>query len=790
MLGGNTHDVSIMDSSTELGLMLARDQYGNLKYQEKEMPALNFMQAAGYVDEASQNPQGRYPVAFQSSWVGGFGQEFMKSDEPRRYLASYGVDASEEGKLKLGPPFTAVNWPTLTAHTALVAGTLETLTGWDVTSVALSTVQVHGGTYSALFDATNDLISQDVYAAAALPAEYQGRVFEFSAWIYQSAGNQLRVRIFDGVTTTYATSTTSGAFVRVTHRKVLAANATQLTVSIILAGAETAEYADDCTLVGPASSNANCYAEYNALQYLSLGNVLYKANSATAPTSWTYVSNFGSDITDLYVGQVAGTSYLFIMVGSGNNLGGRGYYYDGTTFTQITDNGGTDSSGSYITAGLTTVNVFYLAGRPTGVTTGAVNVIRSNDFDTAMTDAWSGDTVVGDANTNITGLATVNNVVYIAKEDSLWKVTTTGTVSMVVDYKYLFASTSGKGITGWNGKVYVPCGVNSLIEYDPDSGTYSDISPAKSVSSITQAGISTSGAVLSSVQADFDGRIMAVAGGNEVLWVLQDNGAVNNLFRGVYANIDTTGWHWHPIANTTMADVNCMAVSVLTTSPVIWAGHGTGNPGYYNLATYVNSDPTYTNAMLITPYYTGGVWRMLKALYSTILGLDDITATVYATVQFRFYGTSAWSTALTFDGASGTVTNGQDSNDMPTDSYGTAIQYRINLISNSASSSPKVTRLTGEGVIKPTEISVIECSVLLQDHQLTYTGVKDTMPASRKLSGLNTIRASSWPVTFYDITGTSHSVDLTTREDASAPERRLVGNNRFVKNLLMKKVTT
>jgi hypothetical protein len=135
--------------------------------------------------------------------------------------------------------------------------------------------------------------------------------------------------------------------------------------------------------------------------------------------------------------------------------------------------------------------------------------------------------------------------------------------------------------------------------------------------------------------------------------------------------------------------------------------------------------------MLITPYYSGGVWRMMKSLYSLILGLESITANVYVTVQYRFYGSAAWSGALTFDGASGTVTNGQDQNFLPADSFGTAIQFRLNFISNANTATPKVTRLSGEGIIKPSEVSVVECAVLLEDNLQMKTGARDTQPASR-----------------------------------------------------------
>lgn len=802
MLGGVTHDISIMDSSIELGLMLDRDQYGRLAYKEKEMDPFSFMQAAGYLDETSQNPQAMYPLAFQKSWVGGFGQPFMKGDEPRRYLASYGVDASEDGILKMGPDWTAITAPTLTASPTLANGNLETWTTstnagtWTETTsgsgaVTKEATYIHGGTYSAKLDSVVAAGTNEARISQSLTWNniYRSKRFSASAWYYlpTAPGGAVirRFRLYDGKTYTDLDMSVLQVQTRVVINKTLASDATELTVIAEVDSNNVsiqAAYVDDITFTGYALTGGNCYAEYNGLQYMSFGDCLYKANSATTPTAWTYVAQFGSVITCLYPASVSGTSYLFIMIGPDQN----GWYYDGTTATQMTDAGGTDARGSFITAATTT---FYISGPPTTVFTTIESVLRTNT--TPLAGAWSTDISCGLTNINNTGLKTVNNVIYIAKENSLWKVNSTGTTDMLIDYTISYASTSGKNMFGWNNNVYIPCGVNALLEYIPGDGTYSNISPAAIAFSTTQAKIATASAVLSGIQTDFDGRIMAIAGDDSWLWVIQDNGTVNNLFKGQYANIDGTGWHWHPVANTTMADVNCMAVSSLTTTPanpVIWVGAGTTN-GYYNPGAYETSDPTYTIPCLITPYYTGGVWRMMKELYTVILGLESITANVYVTLQYRFYGTTAWSTpVLIYDGEDGEVSNGQDSNFMPKNSFGTAIQFRLNFVSNASTATPKITRINGEGIIKSAEVSVIECTVMLQDNQLMRTGARDTMPASRKKSGLNTIRASNWPVTFYDIEGTTLNVDLMTREDASAPERRLIGNNRYTKSLLLKKV--
>ena len=803
MLGSVTHDISL-DDGTEIGFMLARNPETNIPvYREKEMSAWSFMQTAGYIDESSQDPSAFYPIAFQKSWAGGFGQDRMSKEEPRRYLASYGIDASEDGVLKLGPDWTAMNWPV--SHTAYTFsnGDLETWGGgspgsWSTTisgggsAITEETSIVHtaGGSSAKLTSGGSGGVAR-IYQAIGWNNEYRGKRFRLRAWMYPwTTGAQNRIRLYDGQSYTDANATGSGSWEELHITKVLAADATELTViceNVKAAGGNGIAYIDDVTLEGYKATNANVYAEYNGLQYISVGDILYKADSASSPTTWTYVDNYCTTITALLAGQVGSDAYLFIMVGSSNTSSDNGWYYDGTTSTQMTDSGGNDASGDYITAsGLAAAGTFYISGRPTGVITGSKYVIRTNTAPKA--GAWSADTKVGSSNTDITGLVTINNVVYIAKQDSLWKVNSDGSVSIVVDYNYLYATTSGVGITGWNNKVFIPCGVNSLLEYDPDTGRYDDISPAKTVGSFDQANIATGEAILSKIQTDFDGRITNVIGGADFLYAVQDNGAVNNLFKGRYANIDSVGWHWHPIANTTMADTNTLAYSILTGAPIIWAAHGAGHPGYYNFAKYETSDPTYTNPILITPYYSGGVWRMMKSLYSLILGLESITANVYVTVQYRFYGSVSWSGALTFDGASGTVTNGQDQNFLPADSFGTAIQFRLNFISNVNTATPRVTRLSGEGIIKPSEVSVIECAVLLEDNTQMKTGARDMQPASRKKSALNTIRGKNWPVTFYDINGTSHSVDLTLREQAVTPTIKRIGNPSYIYSLTLKKV--
>jgi hypothetical protein len=742
--------------TVEIPFMLARDKYGKLIYEETMAKPLTALQNSGLSEDAL-NPDLNYAVGYQYSWIGGFGEYFYSPERPRRYLSSYGMDLSVEGAARLGPKWNSLAWPTSTAIT-LTDGALEdwataqNLTSWTETTLGTSYCDrmtaapaPHGGTYHAFLNG-QDLATAYVQIAQSVSWSNDYRNHYVTASCYAYATNGLcTISIYDGVGTTSTTMSAGAAWTAQTVTRQLASNATELTISIkaLYNDANPGRaYIDDVALAYATNTTADThYAEYGGYQYKSKGKYLYKTDSATAPTAWTFVYEFSVDITDLYSAQVLGTSYLFICLGGSNAT----QSYNGTTFAVL---GGDYDDGSYITSvGGAATDTYWKAETP--------NILRSNTFSTGLNKNWSTATYIGGTDNDVTDLLTLGSTLYIIKEDGIYTILSDGTIDYVApDLKDFRCDGAGKNSCVKDGKVYVPMGT-ALIEYDPDAGTWQNISPSATVS---QTNASQSNETLMyAAQEDFDGKIFAVTSLGNYLYCLQDNGTTNNLFKGINANIDGhTGWAWHPIAVTTMGDCTSLAASNLSGADWIWAGQGTGNPGYYDTTHYAST------GYFVTPWFTGGVRHIQKSIYDVVCALTNVSAAhYYGTVYFQFYGDADWN-ATTLALNTTTVT-GEISNYMPTNSYGRAVRFKILFQTDDADYSPKLNYIKANGKIRNTEIPVIQCSVVASDNGLLRTGVRDGIKAARKKTALDNAVASNWPVTFYNPIGTAMTIDMISR---------------------------
>ncbi|MFA5377145.1 MAG: hypothetical protein WC455_15445 [Dehalococcoidia bacterium] len=784
--GGVVSDLSIVDSSVDIPLMLTRKR-GQPVYSETMEKPLNILQNAGLSEDAL-NPDLNYPVGEQSSWVGGFGEYFFSPSRPRRYLSSYGMDMSVEGAAKLGPKWTAINWPTVATYT-LTDGGLETwtsatdLTSWTETlnasaggasTIARNDTDEYAGTYCAALSTVGGSPAGSAMLSQSLVwnNDFRSKTVMLTAYYYKpaSAVGTVSISIYDGVGRTTTNCGATDAWTAATATRTLDATATEFTVELLLTGAGPGDnatiYFDAVTTTGYVkSATQQHYAEFGGYQYMSCGDILFKTDSATAPTSWTYVKNFIADITDLYSGQVSGTSYLWICLGGSNAM----QYYNGSSFTACA---GTSPNGSYVVSvGGAATDTYWKAETP--------NIVRSQVA--PLAGNWSTATYIGGTDTNITDLLVRGSDLYVIKEDGIYKVNSSGTIDFVApDLKDFYKAGAGKNSCVKDGKLYVPMGNNALVEYDPDADTWDNISPAAVVSKANAS--QQNETLMYAAQDDFDGKIFSVTGLGNYLYCLQDNGSTNNLFKGIYANMDGhTGWAWHPVAVTTMGDATSLAASNLSGSEWIWAGQGTGNPGYYDTTHYAST------GYFVTAWYTGGVRHIQKSIYNVVCGLQNISADhYYGTLYFQFYGDADWN--ATTKALNTTLTTGEISNYMPTNSYGRAVRFKILFQTDDADYSPKLNYLKANGKIRNTEIPVIQCTVLLKDNQLMNTGVRDGVSAARKKTAIDNAVASNWPYTLYDIAGTSRTVDMISRTMVQRM-RNYQGNPEFVLNLVMQKVT-
>ncbi|MFA6270627.1 MAG: hypothetical protein WC657_05490 [Candidatus Paceibacterota bacterium] len=695
---------------------------------------------------------------------------------------------SVEGSAKLGPKWTAVNWPTETDPT-LADGGLETwttstnLTHWTETladsgTVTQSSTTPYAGTYCAILAAPNALgaSSAEIKASPSWSNTYRNRKFTLTVYckaVITAGAPTITISIYDGVGTTSTNVTACGSWTAFTVTRTLASNATELTAKAYIAGVSGVSYGtltvDAFALTRFANATATThYAEYGGYQYMSKGKVLYKTDSATAPTAWSSLYEFDNDITDLYAGQVTGTSYLFLCFGGSAAT----QYYDGATFTVL---GGDYDDGSYlVSVGGAATDTYWKAETP--------NILRSNTFSTGLNKNWSTATYIGGTDRNITDLLAVGTTLYIIKEDGIYTILSDGTIDYVApDLKDYYKSGAGAHSCVKDGKIYVPMGNNALIEYDPDAGTWQNVSPAVTVSTANAS--QSNETLMYAAQDDFDGQIFAVTSLGDYLYCIQDNGATNNLFKGAYASIDGhTGWAWHPIAVTTMADATSLAASNLSGYEWIWAGQGTGSPGYYDTTHYASS------GYFITSWFTGGVRHIQKSIYAAVAGVENVSAShYYGTLYFQFYGDSTWN--VTTLALNTTTVTGEISNFMPSSSYGRAVRFKVLFQTDDADYSPKLNYLKANGKIRNTEIPVIQARFLLKDNQLLRTGVRDGITAARKLTAINNALASNWPVVMSSFTGTSFYGDMISRTQSEAPQLHYQNTPSYLLDVVIQKVT-
>ncbi len=759
-LANNTHDISLVDpsDSAEIGFRVYVDN-GVLKYQELMMDPLSLLQSVGLVEDASQDPRAMFPVATQSSWVGGFGQEFYDSTEKRRYLASYGMDLSEEQVAKIGPLWTAVAYPTVTAYTLTDGGlelwTANVLDNWTKAgggTLAKEATEIHtgGSVYSAKI--TTGASATTVKSnTPTWSTEYRLKRFRASAWCHAVAASKFRIAVTDSSGTTYSSYHSGGGdWEQLTVTREIATGATSWGVVLcgVLDAGAVVGYFDDVTLTGYMKGTSTVYAEYAGKDYMASGDIVFSRTAIDELTIvYTYAFNVCATITDMVQFTVSTTNYLFICTTYNSDSGEHSkiWYWDGTTLTQAT---GTDAQGDY--AAVVGTN-FYLADPPNTVR--VQTEPKAGNFSTAYT--------FGTSETNITGLSVLSGLLHVAKEDQLYYLTAAGVATPIApDLRGYYAAGAGKNACVQNNQWFVPM-KGALIWYDADTGNWDNISPASLVASTGPA--DTVSAMMLRKQADFDDDIVAITPFPEGIYAMQDNGSKVNIFKGRFAVIDgAAAWHWHPVAETTLTAAfgvrHAFAYSVLSGSARLWTGNGTSNPGSYELTKYQTSSGPY----FVTPWYVGGLRHISKALYQFVGGLQNILKDhYYVTVTYQKYGDASWATLTTFNT---TLTTGEGTAFLPANSYSPAFRFKAAMQTDDSAQSPQLNYLRAEGKVKLDEVAVIQTTVELSDNQLQRNGARDGWPASRKETCLDNVVNSDWPVTMYDLDGTLRTVDIMKRE--------------------------
>ena len=739
--GGQTYDFSFLRTNgADVGFMLD-EVNGKKKYERFTDPTLAQQFFTGSPDLGRMEPEKQFSIN-QSNYKGGYGLEFASDSgiDSYRYYESLGVDARFKNNLICGPVATGIALPS-DPSPSMTDGGLE---AWDTGSVltnytfvqdsstptlALNGPNKRSGTYCAkISSAGGGARSGHFYQDVNWESAYQGRGFTFTAWVKASTANDARIEIHDGVGESLSSYHTGGGnYEQLTVTRILDGSATRLRLKCQLESASGVDvYFDDLAVSlasGNAIGNPVAFADFNNELYIGAGGVLLKLNGAG--NGFTAVSSFLSPITDL---EAFTDGNLYICLGSTASE----YYYMNTSeaLTQSTE---ADGFAEYMT---NVSGVMYKAVLP--------NQLKKAT-DPTNAGSWGSAITVGSTFTDITDLISEVDVPYIGKEDMPYYLDgSDNDLPLIQDVQSLLKSTNCKNMIAWHRKIYVPVGESGLAEYD--DGTISWRSPARFMTNLS----------------NFNGQVQALAGDEEYIFAVVDNGAKLEILAGQATDVEGTAtWVWHNLKEITLTGAETAFVSSIYKKRLWIASTSVSDSVFYIPLTTmygdITSDTDYefqTGGTLVTPWYHINLKADSKAYFSLTVDGEGLDSNNYITVDRQVYYTAltgAWTNLGNF------TTSPSQTRYFPTSgtvASGRMIRFRFTVVTNSTSTTPKMTNFDCRGIWRPTKRKLIACVVKLGDNILPKKGrPRDTYTAMKE--ALDEAYDKVWPNTFYDIDSTN-----------------------------------
>jgi len=557
-----SHDVEIVDSKGKPhGFMLAAEG-GQKHWKVTDTAMLPMSLITGEASYSNLAPEDKILLE-ADDWRRGFQDEVFET--AKKYYKTANCDGRFKGRFMLSPKeLTALALEASAPSVSITDADLEdwatttNLTSWTETGSGVTrTGTVHSGTYGA-YVATETTITGSIYQNLTWNDAYKGKVFIFKAWAKvareSDANNWVRVSIYDGAGTTYSAKHQTNTWTQIQVEKKLASNASVLRVIIDYSasylGTGTNVWFDDTSLVnGNIAGAPKKLINFGSTLCVAYGQMLYKLSAG----SWVYCYGFPATITDLCVYQ----NRLYIALGYGVK-----YYYtsDLSSFIHCTLD---DTTAKYMSNVQDTQ--FWISD--------TANTMRDSANPINGGGAFSTVYALPNSSYSITGLLSNQDsaVVYARKQDQTYYLSGANVYPLIPALSSEASTTYSYGLYIWQGRIYIPAGVNSLYEYD--DGIVTDLSPMQYARGDT----------------DHDGSLLALTTDSRYLYLVIDNGTKYELLAGHWETIGgATTWVWHPIYEKTSNDVTCALISNLSGYNRLYLGTNTYTDGIPNFVVPVS----------------------------------------------------------------------------------------------------------------------------------------------------------------------------------------------------------
>ncbi len=745
----NRHDFGILrqDGSTQVGLTLLRDKYGRPAWREFDKRILAEQFFDGRPDFSYVDPQEEIPLRGDTH-IAGFGLKYFDDADPKRYWYTTNADARFNNKVIAGPLATTVTKPSNPAAPAITDGNLELwddasiLTNWTFTQDTGTCIQVRDGanqeqgTYCAAIG--HPSITGTGHTAQTIDStnDYAGMECTFTARCNPGANSMFRIAIHDGVTTTYSSYATVGAYQTLSVTKTLSVACTSITVyyykTLNTAALGYFDGPMTFTVTAPTVGASAASADFNDLHYKSFGTVLAKQNAGG--TAYTYVANMPASITDMCVYQSGGTDYLWIAQGDSDNII---YMTAAEAFTETSDG---------------SAKFYYLTPHPAYLYGKKKSTGQLARDATPTTGAFSDVTLVGNGYDDVTDLLTSeDHTIIICKENMPYYLDSSDDDQpLIPQAEKDRSSTSGKNSYAMNNKLYFQVGNQTLYEYDGTPGSVTsvitNISPAEQMEDISA----------------FSGKIQAITGDGNYLYIIMDNSTKVEMLAGRWETVDgSTSWRWHPLAELTLTGCETAMISNHVKKRLWVTSTNASNDIYYYPVTDkygdIVNDSSYTfstGGAFYTPWLHGQMKGDDKAFIKITLTLGHTyDADIYFEAHYKKWEDSGWTDIGDFKGTATDRTHTiylpvDGSSNNPVSKY---IMFKFVAKTDDSTKTPILVSYDCRAIWRPTKRWFIACSVLCEDTSQLQSGQKDKITAAEITEVLEEAAAATWPVTLYDI---------------------------------------
>lgn len=732
----DTHDLSFLtqaDTPVEIGLMLAEDKNGFKIYEEGDDSNLASQYYSGEPSYANLPPEKEFQIA-QFDFTAGIGQEVFDPYDPKRYWDSSDMDLRFKGGVILSP--------TLDDTVVIPSGIVRAWSNFnddlyiasDDRLCRLNGVGTEFGTVKEFTDKniTNlkEYTDGNLYIALGGSNKYYYMPAELVVENCEAAWDELTEADVTPSRDSTAGYVMNGSY---SAKFIVGAglNAGELIATHDMTSVDLSSYTDTVLWVYSSVTLAA-----NDLQLIfddtaECAGTPVKAVNIPAVTADTWTS------CPISLGDASGmTAIISIGLKMVVDKNAFNLWVDDVRVADFTESAQSDGKADFFkTVGAT----FWKA-------------VKSNELKSSSTpeSGWSTATTVGSTSCDITALLEESGQLFVIKEDMPYYLDIDGNVCQLIpDLKNLEATTNGVNSIVWNKKLYIPWGSQSLIEYNSGEIHWRD-------PSLFCTNLSPYGRKIRALASDERYLFAKVGGSGQVLAGREEE--IDGINR----------WVWHFLTNGSGFEGGNMFVSSVykkrlyaTKSVAITRVYYCPLPTNYS---DVDADTNYvfdTTGYFITPWYSANLRGDSKAFIKITLHMEDTTDAEYFEAHYRIQGQTAWTDIGDFKTSPTTttylpvdVTDGEEP-------VGKMIQFKFVAITGDTSTTPKLFGFDCRGIWYPTKRKIIACRVKCADNLTKKSGGVDTTTAATIKAAIEEARDdATWPITFYDIYGSTVYVKI------------------------------